>query len=232
MQLSVVIPVYNEEGSIIPLIEEICTTNLAQEIIVVDDGSTDKTLLRLKEVAVTRKPLVRVLSLKENSGQSIALLAGIQAAQYDHIITMDGDGQNDPCDICNLITAAAQADVVLGRRLKRLDSFSKRLQSKVANRIRRWLLKDASSDTGCPLKLFRRHDFLRLPRFKGMHRFLPALFAMEGLRIFEVSVSHRPRRSGRSKYTIFNRGWNIILDLFGVLWLQKRHISYEVKKDI
>lgn len=221
---SIVIPVYNEEASIAPLIHEILHLDLAGEIIVVNDGSTDRTLDMVAHLPV------RIIILTKNCGQSSALIAGILAASHELVVTLDGDGQNDPHDISKLIALANQADLVVGLRSQRNDPLSKCVISRIANHLRAWLLQDRCSDAGCSLKCFRRSHFLELPQFNGMHRFLPALFLMNDYTMLEIPVQHRARVAGRSKYTIFNRGFKLLGDLFGVWWLKARHISYTVKE--
>ena len=229
MDLSVVIPVCNEEESIGVLIEEI-TQALAQkyqhEIIVVDDGSTDTTLevlLKIKKYL----PTLRVIKHLQNSGQSTAVRTGVQHAKSAWIATLDGDGQNDPADIPNLYNELANQNldpwlVVAGYRKKRKDTWLKRISSKYANSIRDRLLRDGTPDTGCGLKVFARDSFLALPYFDHMHRYIPALFQRQGGRVVSVEVNHRHRMQGTSKYGFHNRLWVGIVDILGVRWLQNR----------
>ena len=229
MDLSVVIPVCNEEESIGILIEEI-TQALAQkyqhEIIVVDDGSTDKTLEVLLKIKKDL-PTLRVIKHLQNSGQSTAVRTGVQYANSNWIATLDGDGQNDPADIPNLYNELVSQNldpwlVVAGYRKKRKDTWLKRISSKYANSIRDKLLRDGTPDTGCGLKVFSRDNFLALPYFDHMHRYIPALFQRQGGRVVSVEVNHRHRMQGTSKYGFHNRLWVGIVDILGVRWLQNR----------
>ncbi len=230
MDLSVVIPVHNEEESIGNLIDEI-TNALSEkyqhEIIVVDDGSTDNTLdvlLKIKQ----NLPTLRVVKHLKNSGQSTAVRTSVQYAKSAWIATLDGDGQNDPADIPNLyneLTNNQNSDpwlVVAGYRKKRKDTWLKRISSKYANGIRDKLLRDGTPDTGCGLKVFSRDSFLALPYFDHMHRYIPALFQRQGGRVVSVEVNHRHRMQGTSKYGFHNRLWVGIVDILGVRWLQNR----------
>jgi dolichol-phosphate mannosyltransferase len=224
--LSVVVPVHNEAGNVAPLVAEIARAldgRLTYEIVYVDDGSTDGTARALAEMAV---PELRALRLRRPCGQSAAIRAGVRAARAPWVVTLDGDGQNDPADIPAMLAArdgaAAKAVLVAGVRAKRRDTLAKRWASRLANRLRGWLLRDRARDTGCGLKLFPRAAFLELPQFDHMHRFLPALFAAAGVTLVELPVNHRPRSKGRSHYGIVDRGLVGLVDLFGVAWLQRR----------
>lgn len=228
--ISLVIPALNEAENIEPLVTEIMAVaipaNIA-EIIYVNDGSTDNTLDTLKNLR-TRYPLVRILNHNARSGQSAAMMTGARAAKGDLIVTLDGDGQNDPADIPLLYNLYLQKSahqnlgMVAGQRRKRNDSLGKRLSSRIANKVRAFLLNDGVRDTGCSLKLIRRDVYVRLPYFAHMHRYLPALVKREGFDIALVDVNHRPRLRGVSKYNLWNRLWVGIVDLFGVMWLQSR----------
>lgn len=228
--LSVVVPVRNEGPNIGPLIAEIRAAVAplgAYEIVYVDDGSTDGTASALAEAALAGD-LVRRRH-RVSCGQSAAIATGVKAARGEWIATLDGDGQNDPADIPRLF-AAARAEaagtpgpvLVAGHRVTRRDTWVKRTTSRIANAVRARLLGDATPDTGCGLKVFRRADFLDLPRFDHMHRFLPALFLRAGGRVLSVPVNHRPRLRGRSNYGVFDRLAVAVFDLFGVMWLQRR----------
>jgi dolichol-phosphate mannosyltransferase len=223
--LSVVVPVRNEAANIAPLIAEIraALAGIAHEIVYVDDGSDDGTAEALREAAAAA-PLVRRRHAK-SCGQSAAIVTGVRAASGEWIATLDGDGQNDPADIPALFArAAAEPGLVLlaGHRTTRRDSFTKRITSRFANRLRAAMLGDATPDTGCGLKMFRRAAFLELPAFDHMHRFLPALFIRAGGRVVSVPVNHRPRLRGVSKYGTLDRALVGIFDLVGVAWLQRR----------
>lgn len=230
MDLSIVVPVKNEEENIEPLVREICTALeglLEYEIVYVDDGSSDKTWERLVGVG-QRLPQLRIIRLRRNCGQSTAIHVGVEAARSPLIATLDGDGQNDPADIPRLLEVLKSADsppglqLVIGHRRKRQDRWVKRVSARVANTARGYLLKDGTPDTGCGLKVFRRDTFLRLPFFDHMHRFLPALILRSGGAVISVDVNHRPRKYGRSHYGIWDRLWVGLVDLFGMMWLQRR----------
>ena len=238
--LSVVVPVHNEVENIEPLIAEITATLEGverYEIIYINDCSRDSTPERL--TSLDRKfEVLRVLTHQKQSGQSAAIRTGVKAARGDLIATLDGDGQNDPADIPKLLKAyreQAVADakiLIAGFRARRQDSFIKRLSSKIANGIRSSLLGDAIPDTGCGLKIFRREDFLDLPSFDHMHRFLPALMIRNGGQVISVEVSHRPRERGKSKYGTLDRLWVGITDLIGVMWLKRRPINPSVNSHV
>ena len=223
--LSVVVPVRNEEPNIAPLITEIeaALAGIPHEIIYVDDGSTDATAHCLAGQQKTAPLVVR--RHRTACGQSAAILTGVRTASAPWVATLDGDGQNDPADIPALFAQAqAAAGLVLtaGHRVTRRDTRTKRLASRLANVIRARLLGDATPDTGCGLKVFRRDAFLELPHFDHMHRYLPALFIRAGGRVVSVPVNHRARTRGQSKYGTLDRLWVGIFDLAGVYWLQRR----------
>lgn len=228
--LSVVVPVRNEAPNIAPLIAEIraAVAGLGPyEIVYVDDGSTDDTPAALAEAA-RQGDLVRRRH-RVSCGQSAAIATGVKAARGHWIATLDGDGQNDPADIPRLFAAALAEDaadpapvLIAGHRIARKDTRTKRVVSRIANAVRAWLLGDATPDTGCGLKVFRRADFLDLPRFDHMHRYLPALFLRAGGRVRSVKVNHRPRLRGRSNYGVLDRLGVALFDLIGVIWLQRR----------
>ena len=227
-QLSVVVPVHNEEDNVAPLVGEIVAAlrdRIAFEIVYVDDASTDATLARLQ--ALQREvPELRVVRHVSNAGQSTAVRNGVRAARAPWIATLDGDGQNDPADIPKLLVQrdAAASDIKLfaGWRVHRQDSGSKRWASKWANAIRARMLRDETPDTGCGIKLFEREAFLELPYFDHMHRYLPALMQRAGWKTVSVPVNHRHRTAGVSKYNNLNRAVVGIRDLRGVAWLIAR----------
>jgi dolichol-phosphate mannosyltransferase len=230
VELSVVVPVCNEAENVEPLAREIAAAlaGRAYEMIFVDDGSTDDTaaiLTRLK----SSLPALRVLRHSFRSGQSAAVASGVRAARAAWIATLDGDGQNDPADIPRLIATrdaptSRGVQLFMGdRTATRRDTPYRRLQSRIANGVRASLLGDGTPDTGCGIKLFSREVFMDLPRFDHMHRFLPALFQRQGARVVSVSVSHRARMRGTSKYGMFNRLWVGIVDIVGVMWLRRRY---------
>ena len=224
---SVVVPVYNESGAAPALAREIAAAfgDRAYEMIFVNDASRDDTLAQLTALK-TEIPQLRVLSHASNSGQSRAVRTGILAAKAPIIVTLDGDGQNDPADAPRLaerLAASAESlALVGGERVKRQDSAAKKWASKWANGIRKKLLRDEANDTGCGLKAFRREAFLRLPYFDHIHRYIPALMLREGYEVAFEPVNHRHRTTGVSKYTNFGRLKVAVTDLFGVMWLQSR----------
>ncbi|MCC6918417.1 MAG: glycosyltransferase family 2 protein [Alphaproteobacteria bacterium] len=229
-ELSVVVPVKDEQDNVRPLIDEIVAAlrdRVPFEIVYVDDGSKDGTPAAL-EAARAEVPELRIVRHERNSGQSAGVRTGVKFARSPLVATLDGDGQNDPADIPKLLAAYRAADptdnvkLVGGQRLKRQDTAAKRWASRGANRLRAWLLKDDTRDTGCGLKLFERQAFLDLPYFDHLHRFLPALFKRDGHSIRLVDVSHRPRTRGASKYGVMDRALVSIRDLMGVMWLMKR----------
>lgn len=225
--ISVVVPVHDEQGAAGPLAREIAAAfdGRSYEMVFVDDASRDGTLAELR-AAMAELPALRVLSHGSNAGQSRAVRTGVLAARGAIIVTLDGDGQNPPADAPKLadLLAASPSTVALvgGRRAKRQDSEAKRQASLWANRIRRKLLGDDADDTGCGLKAFRRDVFLRLPYFDHLHRYLPALMIREGYRNLYLDVDHRHRETGRSKYTNWGRLVASLSDLLGVMWLKSR----------
>lgn len=228
LSLSVVVPVHNEQDNVGPLVQEIVAAlrgRIDFEIVMVDDGSRDASLLRLQALQATT-PELRVLRHLQQSGQSTAVRNGVKAARGRWIATLDGDGQNDPADIPNLLaardTGAANVKLYAGWRVKRIDSESKRWASKIANAIRSRLLHDATPDTGCGIKLFEREAFLDLPYFDHMHRYLPALMQRAGWQTLSVPVNHRARGAGVSKYNNLGRALVGLRDLRGVAWLIAR----------
>ena len=233
-QLSVVVPVRNEQDNVAPLIAEIdaALKGLTHEILYVNDGSSDETHVRLQKLQ-TSYPQLRIIRHAHSCGQSTAVRSGVKAAKYDWVATLDGDGQNDPADIPNLM-AALEEDVLLvggNRRKSRRDTWVKRMSSVVANTVRSKMLRDDTPDTGCGLKLFNKAAFLDLPYFDHMHRFLPALIKRAGGQIRSVHVSHRNREFGKSNYGTLDRLMVGIVDLFGVAWLQRRAKLPEIVDD-
>ena len=227
--ISIVIPVKDEAGNIRPLLDEIATAlngGTAFEVICVDDGSSDGTADAIR-AAQRRHDRVRLIRHRQTCGQSTAIWTGVRAARAEWVVTLDGDGQNPPAEICRLIAARdgypePDLHMVAGQRERRHDSWFRRLSSRIANGIRAALLRDGIRDSGCALKLFRRDAFLALPYFDHMHRFLPALIQRHGGTVVTVPVGHRPRGQGQSKYGMHDRLWTGILDLAGVLWLKRR----------
>jgi dolichol-phosphate mannosyltransferase len=235
-RVSVVVPVRNEAESIEPLAREIAaalSTGYEFEIVYVDDGSDDGTLAELRRMRAAI-PQLRYVRHARSCGQSTAILTGVTHARHPWIATLDGDGQNDPADIPRLLgrLVSVRPDddlrMLAGWRSQRKDTWLRRVSSRIANGVRSRVLRDATPDTGCGLKVFARDTFLRLPYFDHMHRFLPALVQRDGGRVESVAVSHRPRTRGRSKYGVHNRLWVGIVDLFGVAWLMRRSRRPEV----
>lgn len=223
--LSVVVPVRNEQDNIAPLVREIMAALAGREyeIIYVDDGSTDATAQRLRELRAAC-PKLRIVHHAASCGQSTAVRTGVKVAKGDWVVTLDGDGQNDPADIPKMLAALQEGVELVGgnRRHARRDSWIKRISSIIANGVRSRMLRDSTPDTGCGLKLFRRDVFLDLPYFDHMHRFLPALVQRRGGRVISVPVNHRPRERGKSNYGTLDRLMVGIVDLFGVMWLLRR----------
>ena len=237
--LSVVVPMKDEEDNVLALVAEIRAAlgpHSDDEIVLVDDGSTDGTVAQMQKARALPGPRVRIVRHDRNRGQSTAVVSGVRAARGELIATLDGDGQNDPADIPRLVQelrkrAPDGVTMVIGERRVRHDSFVRRLSSRVANRVRDALLHDGVADTGCGLKVFARATFLDLPAFDHMHRFLPALVRAAGGEIEALPVAHRPRHAGRSKYGIGNRLWVGIVDLFGVRWLIRRQVANRAARE-
>lgn len=236
--VSVVVPVRNEENNIGPLIDEISTAlgkQWSYEIIYVNDGSSDATGERLLERMKTQSNL-RQIRHEKSAGQSAAVRTGVRAARGGIVVTLDGDGQNNPAFLPALILAIEQGEgrvgLAAGQRVGRQDTAFKKWQSRIANAVRNAILKDGTRDTGCGLKGFRREVFLALPYFDGLHRFLPALVRREGFEIVYVDVIDRPRRSGVSNYGFFDRLWVGLMDLAGVWWLIRRKKSKPVATEV
>lgn len=228
-RVSLVVPAFNEEESLPVLAREIREAlgpaGLPYELVLVDDGSTDRTLEVMLDLA-RHDPAVRVLRQRPNQGQSAALAAGWRAARAPVVVTLDADLQNDPADVPRLVAALDEGwDVVSGVRVERRDSWLRRASSRIANAVRNRLTGDAVTDVGCTLRACRTELLRDLPVFTGMHRFLPTLLRLQGARVTELPVRHRPRRYGTTKYGIHNRLWRGIVDLLAVRWLQRRWID-------
>ena len=232
-RLSVVIPVRDEQDSLEALHRELdaalARLSGAAEILFVDDASRDASRARLRDLAL-KDPRVRVLALDRPGGQSAALAAGFRAVRGELTATLDADLQNDPADLPRLLAALDRADVVNGVRVPRRDSWTRRLASRVANAVRNRLIGESVSDVGCGLRVMRTRYLERIPCFSGMHRFLPALLALEGARVVEVRVSHRPRRFGRSKVRGSARLRAGLADLLGVRWLKRRRLEARARE--
>jgi len=230
MRFSIVIPAHNEAENLPALVAEAIAATAGQPpaaIILVDDGSDDATAHCLAP-QISAGASIRILRHDRRRGLSAAILTGVRGADTPWVVTMDGDGENDPADIPALLLRrdreTPQPALIGGLRRRRRASWSKRAASRFANRLRDWLLRDGCPDTGCGLKLFRRDAFLALPSFDGMHRFLPALFRMHGHKVAYVEVNDRMRRHGRSHFGNLDRGLRGAADLIGVMWLTRRRM--------
>lgn len=232
--VSIVLPVLDEGPNLAPLLGELTTVfgDIPHEIVAVDDGSTDDSLQELQRLS-NGCPALRVLSLDRHRGQSAALAAGFDAARGELVLTMDADGQNAPQDGLRLLEAVrgdGSVTVAVGYRTGRADGWWKRVQSRVANRARDWITGDRVRDTGCSLKVMPREALGRIPRFDGMHRFLPTLLRLVGEQVVEMPVSHRPRRHGRSKYGMWGRVGPGLRDALGVRWYRRRRLEFEMRE--
>lgn len=232
LDISIVIPLYNEADTIEPLGHSIINTMQGQsyEVIFVDDGSIDGSTQKL-DAWCSRYPNFRTIHFKKNAGQTAALDAGFKHASGKYVVSMDADMQNDPADIPKLLDKLDSYDMVCGWRQKRNDPWIKRISSTVANFIRNKLSQEDIKDTGCSLKAYRKACLDRIKLYHGMHRFLPTLFKMEGFTVTEIVVNHYPRRFGKSKYGISNRAFRAFIDLLAVRWMKKRTLHYEVDND-
>jgi dolichol-phosphate mannosyltransferase len=235
LDLSIIVPIKNERDNIEPLIKGISAAleplGKGYEILYVDDGSTDGSFDVLQQLR-TAYPALRVIKFDRNYGQTAATDAGCRHAVGDVIVTMDGDLQNDPADIPLLLDELQEAELVCGYRRKRRDTFFRLLQSRIANAVRNWVTRDDTIDTGCSLKAFRRQCFERIKLYEGMHRFLPTLFKMEGYRVRQVPVRHHARARGITKYSMWNRLFKALKDLFAVRWMQSRRLRYKIEKTL
>jgi dolichol-phosphate mannosyltransferase len=242
--ISVVVPAKNEAASLPRLVEEIARAlrplTIARasgprlvgfEVVLVDDGSTDDTAEVLRRLSADY-PELRPIRLAANVGQSAATAAGFRAAGGEWVATLDADLQNDPADLAVLWDALPDHDAALGWRVKRRDVWSKRVISRWANRIRNWVLGQSIRDTGCSVRIFPREMALRLPMFRGSHRFLGPLLIREGCSLVQVPVAHRSRPHGKSHYNLWNRSLRVVVDLFGVAWLMRRDVLYEVVTNV
>ena len=224
-KISVVIPVYNEEENLGPLLDELFPvlneTGSAFEVICVDDASTDNRFALLHNLKDEYSEL-RIVQHRLNCGESAGEATGFANARGEWIITIDADQQNDPADIPALLDASRDADAVCGVRQKREDDWVKRISSRIANGFRNWVTKDVIADAGCTFRALRREALREVPVFNGMHRFLPTLLRLQGFKVVEIPVKHRPRIRGESKYGIGNRMFRGLVDCFAILWWRKR----------
>ena len=235
VEISVVVPVYNEEGNLpvlIPaLVEVLKNLGRSYEMIFVDDGSSDESRRILKEMASEHASL-RILRFKENRGLSTALVAGMREARGEIIVTLDSDLQNNPADIPRLLECLDRYDMATGWRQKREDKWLKKISSKIGNLVRNWVSGENIQDSACTLRAFKKECIQEIPVFNGMHRFLSTLVKMRGFGIIEVPVAHHPRRFGKSKYNIRNRMVRSFIDLLAVRWMKRRTIHYEIEERI
>lgn len=233
--ISVVVPVYNEEGNLRVLIPKLIGVledlGCSFEMIFVDDGSFDGSPKVLRDMA-SQYPALRVLRLRENRGLSTALVAGMREARGKKIVTLDSDLQNDPADIPKLLEYLDRYDMATGWRQKREDSWLKRISSTIGNAVRNGLTGENIQDSACTLRVFKKECIQEIPVFNGMHRFLSTLVKMEGYRIIEVPVSHHPRKFGESKYNIRNRMVRSFVDLLAVRWMKHRALCYEIEERV
>ncbi|MBZ5590311.1 MAG: glycosyltransferase family 2 protein [Acidobacteriia bacterium] len=231
--ISVVVAVWDERDNLRPLLDELVPildrVGQAFEVILADDGSTDGSSQLLDELAAGDDRL-RVLHLARNFGKSAALEAGFHAALGDVIVTLDADLQQDPEDIPILLRQLGPVDAVVGVRTSRHDSRWRRLSSRIGNGIRNLLLNEDVADSACPLKVIRAEAVRQIPMFDGAHRFIPALLRLEGFRIIQAPVRHRPRRAGRSKYGTWDRAFHGLRDVLGVRWMRDRHLDWRVRE--
>ena len=230
--ISVIVPVKNEEDNIIPVYDAVRQAldpgTPGFELIFIDDGSTDRSLELMKELAA-RDPRVVWLSFDRNHGQTAAWDAGFKAARGRLIATMDGDLQNDPSDYPRMIaTIGDDCDVVCGIRRKRMDSVVRKISSRIGNGFRNWITGDSVTDVGCSLRVFKRECVADIKLFDGLHRFFPSLLKMEGFRIKEIPVKHHPRQRGKTKYGVWNRMWKGLRDCLAVRWMRQRRLDYRV----
>jgi glycosyltransferase involved in cell wall biosynthesis len=235
IEISVVIPVYNEEENLPILISQLTEVlegvGRSYEMVFVDDGSADQSRKILRERA-SQAPQIRMLGFKKNCGETAAGAAGLKEARGKVIITIDADLQNDPKDIPSMLEYLKDYDMVTGWRQEREDSWVKRVTSKIANGIRNWLSGEAIRDSGCTFRAYRRECLSNLKLYKGMHRFMPTLVKMEGFQVIEIPIAHHPRKSGTSKYNTWNRMWRAFVDLLAVKWMKSRHIHYDIEERV
>lgn len=232
--LSLVVPVYNEEENL-PLLwsevrEVLDPSGLHYEVIFVDDGSRDRSAEIVREFRA-KDPRVRLLRFKANAGETAANDAGFRAARGRYVVTLDADLQNDPRDIPMLLSHLTDWDAATGWRVRRDDPWIRRVSSRIANGVRNAISRETVSDSGCTFRAFRRECLRDLRLYRGLHRFIPTLLTLQGYRVIEVPVNHRPRRFGRSKYGIGNRAFSAFRDLLVVRWMKDRQLDYQVAED-
>lgn len=234
--LSVVFPVFNEEENVPILLDEIARAlegkSWTYEMVAVDDGSADRSLEVLRGLQ-SKYPTLRVITLEKNSGQTAALDAGWRAARGRFIVSLDADLQNDPADIPKMMQELERSgsDMVIGVRVNRKDTWTRRMQSKIGNSVRNWITGDRITDTGCSLKLARREAIEPVRLFTGMHRFLPTLVRYAGFKVVEMPVNHRARQFGVSKYGAMNRAFRGLADCLAVRWMSSRNLRYRIREE-
>jgi len=237
LRFSLVVPIYNEEENVQNLLAEVDEVLRAHgpfEAVLVDDGSVDRSLERMREWKQRHGAgWLRIVTLVQNSGQSAAVMAGVEQARADVVTTMDGDMQNDPRDLPAMVARvlAGECDAVVGVRRNRQDTWTRRLSSRIGNGVRNWLTGDRVTDAACGIKAIRRDYWLRAPKFVGMHRFMATLVKYLGGVVVEVDVNHRPRAAGTAKYGIGNRIWKGLRDCFAMRWLRTRVLRHRVKEE-
>ncbi|OHB25520.1 MAG: glycosyl transferase [Desulfuromonadaceae bacterium GWC2_58_13] len=231
--ISVIVPVYNEAENLGQLVAELQSSLspliCPHEILFVDDGSTDESLAIIRALAAEHSQ-IQCIAFEKNTGQSAALYAGFQQARGDVVITLDADLQNDPADIPVMLRYYGDYDMITGWRKNRRDPLSKKIASKVGNSFRNWMTRETIHDTGCSLKIMRADMLKKIKMFRGLHRFLPTLMRLEGARVIEVPVNHRPRLHGVSKYTNWRRGIEGFQDVLAVQWMQKRNLRIKIRE--
>lgn len=232
---SLVIPAFNEEENLFPLMQELNevlkNNDLQCEILFVDDGSTDDTQNVMHQIRQQYPQYtIRIIALNGNYGLSTALEAGFEQTKNEVVTSIDADLQNDPADIPKLLEKIPDYDVAIGVRVRRKDDWIKRMSSLIANRLRNFVLGECWRDTGCSLKVYKKAFLRKIRLDKGMHRFLPTLLQMEGARVIEVEVNHRPRIHGKSKYHLWNRLLGPLMDLYAVRWMKKRRRVYRTEE--
>jgi dolichol-phosphate mannosyltransferase len=237
LRFSLVVPIYNEEENVQNLLAEVAAVlgpHGPFEALLVDDDSKDRSVERMRAwKAANGAPWLRIVVLAQNSGQSAAVMAGVEQARAAVVATMDGDLQNDPRDLPAMIARVlgGECDAVVGVRRKRQDTFVRRLSSRIGNGVRNWLTGDRVTDAACGIKAVRRELWLRAPKFAGMHRFMATLVRWLGGKVVEVDVNHRPRAAGTTKYGIGNRIWKGLRDCFAMRWLRSRLLRHQVKEE-
>ena len=235
--LSVVFPVYNEEENVPILLDEIARAldgkGWTYEMVAVDDGSADRSLEVLRNMKA-KYPTLRVIRFEKNSGQTAALDAGWRGARGRFVVSLDADLQNDPADIPKMMKELERsgADMVIGVRVNRKDTWSRRMQSKIGNSVRNWITGDRITDTGCSLKLAKREAIEPVRLFTGMHRFLPTLVRYAGFKVVVMPVNHRARQFGVSKYGAMNRAFKGLADCMAVRWMSSRNLNYRIREEI